>query len=82
MMHLHDGEVPPDQESDYSNLAEKIEARIEWLRNAVALTDDEAIVEVGRLSVTTTVPVIKALLQAIAEIDLELDQAYQNHAES
>jgi transposase len=64
-----------------SRSTEKIEARIELLRNAVALTDDEAIIEVGRLSVTTTVPVIKALLEAICEIDLELDQAYQNHAE-
>lgn len=28
MMHLHDGEVPPDQESEYTNLAEKMEARL------------------------------------------------------
>ncbi len=64
-----------------SRSAEKINARIELLRNAVALTNDKAIVEVGRLAVTTTVPVIKALLEAIAKIDLELDQAYQSHAE-
>ena len=28
MMHLHDGEVPPDRQSEHSNLAEKVEARL------------------------------------------------------
>ncbi len=64
-----------------SRSSAKIEARIEALRNAVALTNDEAIVEVGRIAVTAMVPVIKALLESIAMVDLELDQAYQSHAE-
>jgi len=28
MMHLNDGEVPPESESEYTNLAEKVEARL------------------------------------------------------
>jgi transposase len=67
--------------SHRSRSSAKIEARIEALRNAVALTNDEAIVEVGRIAVTAMVPVIKALLESIAMVDLELDQAYQSHAE-
>lgn len=67
--------------SHRSRSAEKIDARIELWRKAVTLTNDEAIVEVGHLAVTTMVPVILALLEAIAKIDIELDQAYQSHAE-
>ena len=38
VLHLHDGTVPPDQESRYCNLAEKVELRL--LQKALRL--DEA----------------------------------------
>jgi molecular chaperone HtpG len=35
MMHLHDGKIPAERETDYSNLAEKLEARL--LKSALEL---------------------------------------------
>lgn len=67
--------------SHRSRSSATIDARIERIRNAVALTEDEAIVEVGRIVVVALVPVIRALLEAIAKVDVELDASYRSHRE-
>ena len=40
MMHLHDGEVPPEREGEYSNLAEKVEGKL--LEGALELDSERA----------------------------------------
>ncbi len=67
--------------SHRSRSSARLDARLERIRNAVALTEDEAIVEVGRIVVVSLVPVISALLEAIAKVDVELDATYRSHHE-
>ena len=40
MMHLHDGDIPAERESEYSNLAEQVEAKL--LEGALKLDADQA----------------------------------------
>lgn len=59
----------------------RIEERLDVMRNAVALTDDLAVVECGEIRTLSIVPLIRAQLQAIAMVDRELSVRYAQHAE-
>lgn len=58
-----------------------LDRRLELLHGAVALTSDEAIVTCGIMVTRSLVRVIRALIEAIAEIDDHLQRIYSNHLE-
>lgn len=64
-----------------SRSSERIEARIELVRTAVSLTDDEAVVQSGMTVTQSLVRVIAAMMESIDAIESRLKSIYLAHAE-
>jgi transposase len=62
--------------------AKKMEARLELVKTARALTEDAAIIEPARHLVTALAGVLKALHQAIAALDQAIAQAFDQHPDA
>ena len=59
--------------------AEVIERRIEEIRDACPLTDDEAVLSASILMVQATVATLRSMIAAIARFDRELKDSFQRH---
>lgn len=64
-----------------SRSEERIQARLDAIRSAVALTDDRAVVECGEIRTRSLVALLRAQLQAIAMVEQELAARYEQHPE-
>ena len=53
-----------------------IDARIEGIKSAVALTDDEGVIAPNQLMIESLVPQLEVLIKAIARIDKEIQTRY------
>ncbi len=62
--------------------AKKMEARLEQVKKARALTEDEAIIAPARHLVTALAGQLKALHQAIAGLDKAIAQAFDQHPDA
>jgi hypothetical protein len=67
--------------SHHSRSKKLIDKRLEIVRIAVPLTDDEAVVQSGIVVTKSLVHVITALVESIAEIEVRLQAIYSAHAE-
>lgn len=64
-----------------SRSEDRISARLELLREAIPLTDDEAVVTCGILITQAQVRLIHALRESITDLDEQLKALYMNHIE-
>lgn len=64
-----------------SRSEQRIEKRLALLREGVDLTSDEAVLRSGVIKTRTLVRVIRGLREAVLDVDTELAEVYQNHAE-
>jgi len=62
--------------------AEKMEARLELVKKARALTEDEAIIAPARHLVTARAAMLKALHTAIADLDKAIAKAFDQHPDA
>ena len=58
---------------------ERIEARIDQIRQAVVATTDEALVQTGLLCIQHSVAMLKILRSSIETFDQQIHEVYQNH---
>ena len=58
---------------------ERIEERLQQIRDAVAATHDAALLEAGALMIQTTIRLLATLRATIAELDHAIKQTYQVH---
>jgi transposase len=58
---------------------EVIEERIKRIKEAVALTEDPAVVLAGSMMVRTITAQIRVLIEAVAKFDIEIAQLFQKH---
>jgi transposase len=58
---------------------ERIEERLQEVRQAIAATDDPALVKVGTLRIQTSVRLLSHMRIAVEEFDREIQLAYESH---
>ena len=60
---------------------EKIDKRLELIKQSVPLTQDVAVVEAGRVQTLALVGVVSALIESIALLDERMETVYRDHLE-